>query len=145
MTVTENENFQEVILYETLNIEDILSACQTEHLSSERKERFELALRLNRKYEGKGKNKTIRQTEIDKVFLVDKGHEAGKELHCVTKKGIIFILNERKYLMGYGALITALIARRNQIIRLYKACNLYAPQEIIDRCKTYVEQGYNEK
>ncbi len=144
MNVFENENFLEVIQYNNLKIEDILSACQTEHLSSERQERFELALRLNRTYEGKGKNKTSRQTEIDKVFLVDKGHEAGKELHCVTKKGVIFILNERKYLKGYGALITALLARRNQVKRLYKACNLTVPESILERCAIYEAKGYNE-
>lgn len=144
MNVFENKNFLEVTAYETLNIESILSACQTEHLSSERQERFELALRLNKTYEGKGKNKTSHQTEIDKVFLVDKGHEAGKELHCVTKKGIIFILNERKYLKGYDALITALIARKNQVKRLYEACNLKTPESILKRCAVYEEKGYNE-
>ena len=144
MTVSENENFLNVVQYKNLKIEDVLAACKTEHLSSERVERFKLALRLNKVYDDKNKE-ISHQAEIDKVFLVDKGHKAGKELHCITKKGIIFILNERKYLNGCNALITALIARENQVIRLYEACNLYAPEEILKKCKNHVSLGYNRK
>lgn len=145
MKVSENKNFVEVSTYKNLTIEDVLNSFQTTHLSSERLERFNLAERLNRTYIGKGKEKEVIQSDVDKVFLVDKGHKDGKELHCVTKKGIIFILNEEKYKNNDNALITALIGRPNQVARLYEDCNLKAPENILDRCRSYQAQGLNEK
>ncbi len=145
MNISENKNFLGVSQYKTLSIEEILKAYQTEHLSAERKERLNLAIRLNRQYLGKGKDKKAVQAEVDKVFLVDKGHEAGKELHCVTKKGIIFILNERKYQKGYDSFITALIGRPNQVKRLYDECGLQVSEDILDICKRNLLNGLNEQ
>lgn len=140
MTLAENKNFESISLYKTLNIEEITSTLPTEHLSKERQSRFELALRLNRAYR---KDKSFTQAEIDKVFLIDKGHVAGKEIHIVTKKGIIFILNERKFLNGYNSFITILLGRPNQVKRLYDACKLDCPIEILDFCSKWQSQHYN--
>ncbi len=90
-------------------------------------------------------NKDInnKQAEVDAVFLVDKGHKDGKELHCVTKRGIIFILNEQKYINnGYG-FITALIARPNQVKRLYRDVGMICPKYILGFCNKYVDNGWN--
>lgn len=58
-------------------------------------------------------------TRIEHCFLVDKGHKDGKEIHCVTNDGIIFILNQKKYETGMPSLITYFLARQNQVKRLY--------------------------
>ena len=143
MTITENKNFISVSEYKTkLSIKDIENAYETEHLSFERLERLELARKLNSEYD---KDKKCVQAEIDRIFLVDKGHKAGMELHCVTKKGIIFILNERKYRNGNNSFITALIGRPNQVKRLYEACNLTVAEKILNKCKYYQSQKLNEK
>lgn len=49
-------------------------------------------------------------------FVVDRGHERGPELHCLTDTGIIIIYNAATML-----LITKLIARPGQIKRYYPA------------------------
>lgn len=53
------------------------------------------------------------------AFFVDKGHVNGPEIHFISDKGIIYIFNARTHLY-----ITLLIARPNQILRYYKACQI---------------------
>lgn len=65
-------------------------------------------------------------------------------MHCVTQKGIIFILNKRKYEKHQHSFITVLLARPNQVIRLYKECGLCTPNNIIEKTKEYVEIGANK-
>ena len=61
----------------------------------------------------------------------------------MTKKGIIFILNRDKFENHTNSFITVLIARPNQVIRLYKECGIIVPQSIIDKTTTYVLMGAN--
>ena len=139
LTVENNNNFESVELSSMeLSLSDVLRACHSAHFDADRIDRYEFAIFAN-KYEDTGKD-----AKIDKVFLVDKGHKAGKELHCVTKRGIIFILNERKYLNGEPALITIQIARPNQYARLYKAVGLPINQKTLDLCRSFENKGYNK-
>ena len=132
-----NKNFKNVQIYKgNINIENILKEQHTLHLDETRKERLNLALDLNKDKLGKPAN-------IDKIFVVDKGHQDGEELHCVSKKGIIFILNKRKYENKKKSLITVLIARPNQLQRLYDCCNLDLNKEILNNTYTYIQKGYN--
>lgn len=64
--------------------------------------------------------------EIEKVFIVDKNHPEGEELHCITHSGIVFVLNRRKHeayihrkneTRSYNGLITILFARVRQLER----------------------------
>ena len=144
-TIRENENFKSCKLYPNeISVKEIISQKETAHLSKEREERMALAWKLNREYIGKGKNKEFRQAEIDKVFIVDKGHKDGVELHCVSSKGIIFILNESKWWNSKNAFITALIGRPNQIKRLYDEAGIAVSDEILELAKRNQAAGYNK-
>lgn len=139
MQITDNRNFKAVSVYKKdINIDELVKLSKSEHLSAERLERFERAVALNQYPTG-----NMAQANVDKIFLVDKGHKDGVELHCVTKRGIIFILNEGKYLRGVNSLITVLIGRPNQIKRLYKHCGLYVSNSIIDLARINQANGEN--
>ena len=101
------------------------------HAREDRQTRFNLVDKLDH------------EPTIDKAFIVDKGHRNGKEIHCVSKKGIIYILNLRKYLNNYNSLITVMVARPRQITRLYEACNLRASESIVKCSRENQKLGYN--
>lgn len=137
MNIEQNKSFHSVSLYQNeISILEVMNQYHTKHLDKERKKRFDLALKQNKTANGG-------YAEIDKIFLVDKGHKDGKELHCVTKKGIIFILNEKKYNNHQNSLITILMARPNQVIRLYEAVKLKTPNNIKNFCTYNVKNGFN--
>lgn len=106
-------------------------AKMSDHAREDRVARFELVSKLD-------PNPTI-----DKAFIVDRGHRNGKEIHCVSEKGIIYILNLRKYLKDYNSLVTVMIARPRQVTRLYEACDLSASESIINTCRYNQQMGYN--
>lgn len=136
LTIKQNKNFTKVILYEQpVLIEQILKEKKTRHFNEERNKRFDISISLN--------ETNVGQAEIDKVFVVDKGHIDGEELHCVSKNGIIFILNKRKYEKHINSFITILIARPNQIKRLYDECNLKVDKDIMNCAKEHINMGYN--
>jgi hypothetical protein len=138
MNIKENNNFKEVKLSEkNITIEELLEESLTKHLNNSRKKRFDMAVNLNKHKDGSN-------AEVDKIFFVDKGHKDGPELHCVTKKGIIFILNERKYENNDRSFITVLLARPNQVIRLYEECNLEIPKSIINGAKKNLKNKINK-
>jgi len=137
MDISHNKDFKSVNVHTRIPIKSVLDSYYTQHLKDERKKRIDLALKLNEWTDGT-------QAEVDAVFLVDKGHKNGKELHCVTKKGIIFILNERKYILHQNAFITALIARPNQVKRLYDNCGLHASEKILSKCRNNQISGFNK-
>ena len=133
MNIKENKNFQEVKLYsEKIELDKILELNKTEHMKKDRQIRLNTAISLLDK-----------DDYIEHVFLVDKNHPEGKELHCVTHSGIIFILNERKYLKGVPCLITIFLARRNQIIRLYEPFNLKVSKYTLNKCEYYITNHLN--
>lgn len=70
-------------------------------------------------------------------FKVDRGHKNGPELHVITNTGLIKIYNFRTH-----KLVTVLIARPNQIRRLYAPNE--APQYLIDIAREHRRLRYNE-
>lgn len=114
--------------------EDVLHATFSLHLLKEREERVKLARDLDR------------LSFIDKAFLVDKGHRNGPEIHAVTSNGIIYVLNQKKFEMGYSmSLVTILIARPEQVRRYYDALGFVAPDYILTKCYKNELLGYNRE
>jgi hypothetical protein len=74
---------------------------------------------------------------------LDKNHPAGKELHCVTHSGIIFILNERKYELNIPCLITILLARPNQVKRLYEPFGIKISNYTYQKTQYYILNNLN--
>ena len=118
----------------TLNLNDFLK-CGSKHFREDRSRRRAEIDRLSI------------DDKIDQVFVVDNDDIRGKELHVVTEQGLIYILSKDNIekCRFNGALITVLIARPNQVIRLYKSCKLYAPSRIIKKCRLHQELALNEK
>jgi hypothetical protein len=71
-------------------------------------------------------------------FIVDKGHPRGAEVHSITDKGIIIVHN-----LNSGVLVTKLIARPNQIKRVYRAKGQYAPRWLLDIAYENQNRGFN--
>ena len=87
------------------------------------------------------REKLIREIGVGKeikTVRVDKGHPNGAELHTITTNGIIIIRNERTHKM-----ITKLIARPNQIKRVYNAKGQYAPKWLLDVAYENQNRGFN--
>ncbi len=137
MNTEENPNFNSVELFDEEIDTNILLKNYgfTEHARNDRTERVDKALELN-KTDG-------RQAPFDRIFRVDKGHPDGVELHCVTKNGIIFIVNEEKFRNWEGCIVTVLFARVNQTERLYDAVNIKFPEPIRQKCKEWKKRGLN--
>lgn len=135
VNVKDNPNFRSVALYRNIPIQDVVSVRATAHLRFERHKKLCAAFRKNRERDGS-------QACVDRTFLVDKGHPDGLELHLVTCRGIIFILNEQKYRSGGNAFITALYARPGQASRLYRAAGLKLPEDIWQWCRHW--QGHRK-
>jgi hypothetical protein len=132
MTIEENTSFKSVEKYDTLVLKDTLELLHTEHLQSSRRERLDKAL-----------EESDEDDYIEHTFLVDKGHPAGKELHNVTHSGLILILNEQKYKDKVPCFITVLLARINQIKRLYDPFGFKMDDFTVKKCKHYVESNLN--
>jgi len=135
VTVAQNKNFISVKkYYKKVTMKALFKSNVTKHSVSERADRLYKAFSL------------IGNTDcVLDVFEVDKGHPAGSEIHCVLNSGVIIILNKRKYENGWNGLITALIARPNQVHRLYKACGLKPKKELIEKCYVHQKQGMNKE
>lgn len=102
----------------------------TKHMKNERKTRYETAI-----------NCLDEDDIIEKTFVIDTGHFDGEELHCITRSGIIFILNLRKYEdYLYTGVVTILIARLNQLNRYDYEISEYTRQKAI----LHEQQGLNE-
>lgn len=129
MNTKQNPNFISVEEYgEKINIARIT---RTDHAAKERNARIKAALEC------------VGDATIDSVFLVDKGHPDGPELHCVLTNAMIVILNRGKYENGRPCLITVLFGRPNQVKRLYEAVGKRCPKEIVDCAVEFVEKGMN--
>jgi len=72
-------------------------------------------------------------------FMVDKGHPKGAEIHSVTDTGIILIYNSIT-----NKLITKLIARPEQIRKLYRAEGREPPSRLIKIARKHNIHKYNE-
>ena len=93
------------------------------------------------------KNITVRTMVIEKyigfgrdIFSaeVDRGHKNGTEIHVVTDTAIIKIYNART-----RKHVTDLIARPNQIRRVYNAKGQYAPKWLLDVAYENQNRGFN--
>ena len=73
-------------------------------------------------------------------FIVDRGHPGGAEIHSVTDTAIIIIHNQKT-----NKLITELIARPEQIRRLYRLYGRTPPRKIIELAYDHNKYRYNEK
>lgn len=69
---------------------------------------------------------------------VNRGHKNGTEIHVVTDTGIIKIYNART-----RRHVTDLIARPNQIKRVYNAKGQYAPKWLLDVAYENQNRGFN--
>lgn len=69
---------------------------------------------------------------------VDRGHKNGTEIHVVTDTAIIKIYNARTHKH-----VTDLIARPNQIKRVYNAKGQYAPKWLLDVAYENQNRGFN--
>lgn len=85
-------------------------------------------------------NDKIGAGEIVDSFVVDRGHPGGAEVHSVTDTAIIIIHNQKT-----NKLITELIARPEQIRRLYRSAGKTPPKNIIELAYKHNRDRYNEK
>lgn len=72
-------------------------------------------------------------------FVVDKGHPGGAEVHSVTDTAIIIIHNQKT-----NKLITELIARPEQLRRLYRSVNRRVPSKILSLAYKHNMAEYNK-
>lgn len=75
---------------------------------------------------------------VDK-FIVDRGHPGGNEIHSVTDTAIIIIQNETT-----KRLITELIARPEQLRRLYRGIGKEPPKSILKLAYEHNKYRLNE-
>lgn len=73
------------------------------------------------------------------AFIVDKDHENGKEIHCITDHGVIIVYNLRTRKM-----VTKLIARPQQIKRYYINTNRQPSKKLLELCREHQRMGFNE-
>lgn len=72
-------------------------------------------------------------------FVVDRGHPGGAEIHSVTDTAIIIIHNQKT-----NKLITELIARPEQLRRLYRSVNREVPSKILSLAYKHNIACYNK-
>lgn len=84
------------------------------HYSTERQERHAFI----QEYIGEG--------NIIDSFVVNRGHPGGDEIHSVTDTAIIIIRNQKT-----NKVITELIARPEQLRRLYRSENREVPKRVL--------------
>lgn len=63
------------------------------------------------------------------AFLVDTGHEKGKEIHAINNKGLVYVYNKKS-----KHLITITHPRPKQLKRYFKQLNLNIPEDIEALC-----------
>lgn len=76
--------------------------------------------------------------KVIESFIVDNGHCKGIERHEVTDNGLIIIYNNSSNLM-----ISKLIARPQQIRKLYKTKNKVPPKWLIKLARYHQKMNYN--
>lgn len=84
-------------------------------------------------------NYTNGEGKILERCYIDKGHKDGAEIHCITENAIIIIFNAKTRKM-----VTKLIARPEQIKRIYKIKQKEIPQYLLDLALWHQKCGYNK-
>jgi len=92
----------------------------------------------------KEREKFIKAHEYDKgktiaCFRVVKGEGIPPQIHVVTSTGLIIVKDMR------GRVITKMIARPEQIKRLYRDVGLEPPEEVMMLAYLHNVNGYNKK
>ena len=72
-------------------------------------------------------------------FVVDRGHPGGAEIYSVTDTAIIIIHNQKT-----KKLITELIARPEQLKRLYRTENRKVPKKVLSLSYKHNVANFNE-
>lgn len=85
-------------------------------------------------------NDNIGRGVVVDSFIVDHGHPNGAEIHSVTDTGVIIIQNSSTL-----KLITELIARPEQLRRLYRSDGREPPKKILGLAYKHNRERYNEK
>ena len=85
-------------------------------------------------------NQFIGRGSVVDSFVVDRGHPDGAELHSVTDTAIIIIHNA-----STNKLITELIARPEQLRRLYRSVGKEPPRKILKLAYKHNIERYNER
>lgn len=129
-----------VRLYKTkeIVIEDLENMVLFNHAEFDRSGRFSSALRLNKESKRGGA-----QAPVIARFRVDRGHKDGKEIHLVTRRAIIFVLNEHKFDAGEPCVITTLFARPGQLKRLFEATGQKIPSTVMYQAMYWQNNGMN--
>lgn len=125
-----SEKFEVVREYEkNISLKELLGIQPTEHMRQFRQERYDAAV------------KCLDENDyVEKIFVVDRGHFDGDEIHCITHSGIVFILNRLKYeCSSLMCLITILIARPHQLERYGYPVSEYTRNKAL----SHREQGLN--
>lgn len=73
-------------------------------------------------------------------FVIDRGHPCGKELYRVTDTAIIVVHN-----LSTNKLITKLVARPEQLRRLYHSMGKEPPRKILKLAYKHNMERYNER
>ena len=81
----------------------------------------------------------IGEGDVVDSFIIDRGHPGGAEVHSVTDTAIIIIHNQRT-----NKLITKLIARPEQLRKLYKSVGRRVPPRILSLAYKHNIAFYNK-
>lgn len=72
-------------------------------------------------------------------FVIDRGHHQGAEVHKVTSTAVVLIYN-----MQTSQFITEIIARPEQLRRLYRTQNRDVPKWLLRLAYDHNRKKYNE-
>lgn len=122
-----------------IRISDLEDMSSSDHAKFDRDARFESVFRLNKESKRNGK-----QAPIIARFRVDRGHKDGKEIHLVTRRAIVFVLNEHKFEVGLPCIITVLFARPGQIKRLFEGAGEHIPSTVMHQAMYWQDHGMND-
>ena len=100
----------------------------TNHYTKDRKKR-------ERKIQEIGQGTVV----LTVLVRTGKSYPEEWERQKVTDNGIILVYNPYT-----DRLVTKLIARKNQVSRLYKAIGKAAPQDLLEKCKYHENMGWNK-
>lgn len=84
--------------------------------------------------------------KVQEMFVVDRKHIDGKELHVIKNNGIIEIYNINKLVSKEDrgkSLVTKLIARKPQVMRYYTWNDCYTPKYLKDIATINEQEGKN--
>lgn len=113
--------------------QELIKQQQTLHSSEERNSRNSKVEQYEEEVSGK----------VQEMFIVDRHHRDGNELHVVKNNGIIEIYNIEKLKTGRNSLITKLIARPQQVRRYYTWCDCETPKYLTDIAFENETRGMN--